>query len=124
MDSQKATVEITIPREIKKLKGKKVLCVCAQGVSRSGGLQWFLKNFYQIDALPVGVQANSPETIEMLFKWADVIINTTHEINTDQVPEEYKKKIILWDVGQDRYFMGYHSDLIEQYAKYLEEYEK
>ena len=116
--------DIQIPKELKKLQGKKVLTVCIQGVSRSVALMWMLKNFYGIDALAVGIKANSLETIQMLFDWADVVIITTKEIGYDELPDEYKKKILLWDVGGDRYFMGYHPDLIKQFGKHMEEYEQ
>ena len=114
---------VAIPVETKKLKGKKVLCVCGEGVSRSVGLQWMLKRFYQIDALPVGVGSNSKETVSMLMNWADVIIITTYEIDIKKY-KQYNKKILVWDVGPDRYFQGFMPDLIEQFGKYLIAYEK
>lgn len=56
-------------------KAERVLCVCDQGVSRSVNIAHLLK-FLGYDALPVGVDTSSPETLKMLEDWADLIILT------------------------------------------------
>lgn len=107
-----------------KLQGKKVLTVCGMGISRSNTLMIMLKAKGITDSLAVGATFNSPETIDMLFKWADVIIFTTKELNSEVVPEDLRKKIIYFDVGGDRYWNPnrLNPELVEQFEKYLKDY--
>lgn len=97
----------------------KVLVCCERGASRSQALAWLLKDFYGVDALACGVSANSKATLEKLYDWADMVI-TTSEFVDSQIPEEWRGKVVLWNVGEDRYFMGFHPGLIDQYLKYIE----
>lgn len=54
---------------------KKILCVCDIGISRSVHFASRLK--YVADSLAVGLNTTTPETLDMLCKWADTIIVTS-----------------------------------------------
>lgn len=98
-----------------KLEGKKVLCICERGNSRSVALAWLLKDRYGIDAIACGAMANSPETHEVLMNWADVIIVVDKNL-VGEFP--YPQKLLVWDIGADRYFRGFDEGLIERYEEY------
>lgn len=103
------------------MKQQKVLCVCSGGNSRSVCLAFLLKSFFKIDALSSGVDFNSLETMQMLYGWADAIIVVDKELE-DRIPKKFKKKVMVWDVGPDVYFLGYKKELIEKYEEYLGKY--
>lgn len=98
----------------------KFLAICERGNSRSVCLAWMLKDVLQQDAFAMGIKAAGPETQEMLMDWAHYILlcDKTFE---DLIPEKYKDKLKIFDVGPDRYFRGFEDSLIEQYAKYFDE---
>lgn len=93
---------------------KKILCVCDQGNNRSVTFAHLLK-YKGYETLSAGLQTNSPETLELLFMWADFIIITA----VDQViPAEFVPKVILMDVGPDTYPRPFNKELYSQ-AKWL-----
>jgi len=55
----------------------------------------------------------------MLYEWADRIILTTKEF-VDRIPDEYKKKLSVWDVGGDRFFRGFEPELLDMYKTYMQ----
>jgi hypothetical protein len=83
----------------------KVLAVCAYGNVRSSCLARQLKDWYFVDALAAGLVANTPETLTMLFNWADLILMTDMSLD----PKNYihsdvgQEKIRNFDVGRDRW---------------------
>ncbi len=97
--------------------GNKVLCICAWGNSRSVALAWLLKDKYHKEALACGMAQITPATLRMLADWADTIILTTLEA-THPMLDEYKDKVLIWDVGRDKYFQPYLPELIAQYETY------
>lgn len=81
----------------------KIVCVCDQGNNRSVQFASLLRYKYKgAETLPIGINTTSKETQEMLFTWADYII-ITHGTLWHRIPEEYKSKTKLFDVGPDRY---------------------
>lgn len=90
----------------------KFLCVCEGGNSRSVGLAFLLKYYCGQDAIAYTWRHQSPETMEMLCNWAEhiVLMNNGWE---DKIPEPYRTKIMVCDVGDDRYFQP-HPDLLKQ----------
>lgn len=96
----------------------KVLCVCSRGNSRSVALGWMLKDGMAFDAIAMGIDANSEDTKNMLYDWADHIIIVDREL-LDKFPERYKNKLKVFDVGGDRFFRGFEPELIDIYKKYL-----
>lgn len=76
----------------------KILTICEQGNNRSVTFAHCLK-YWKHDVIPVGVKTNSKETLDMLYKWADLIILTFKSLEL-HIPEEHKAKIKLFDVGE------------------------
>lgn len=99
-------------------KGKKILTICEWGNSRSVALAWLLKDQHGADALACGICAASPETFHMLCEWADIIIVTFGPIARD-IDMAFLDKVKVWDVGQDRYFLGYVPELLDKYKDYI-----
>ncbi len=88
----------------------KVLCMCQGGNSRSVALGFLMKYRYGEDALACSWEKNSPETLKMLFEWADRIF-VMQEIFRQYVPVEYHEKLYVTDVGPDIWCNGLHPDL-------------
>ena len=96
----------------------KILCLCERGNSRSVALAWLLKDGLNLDAIAAGVKAMGNDTKHMLCKWADKIILVQEELK-EFVPEEYWDKMVIWEVGRDRFFRGFEQDLLNQYKEYM-----
>ena len=84
-------------------KKMKILCICERGNSRSSQLGWLLKDGLGHDAIAMGIRSNSGETKHMLYKWAEMIILLDEDFITE-IPQEYHKKLKVWNVGKDRFF--------------------
>lgn len=54
------------------------------------------------DAIPVSWKFNTPETIEMLCRWADWIVVMEPYMQTF-VKQEFREKVKICDVGPDIY---------------------
>lgn len=83
----------------------KVLTMCSAGAVRSVALSHRLKHDYGIDAVPLGRDTNSPETISMVCEWADLIM-VMQPRYADIIPEGQRYKLVpthLTDVGPDRW---------------------
>jgi len=92
--------------------------MCQGGTSRSVGMAFLLKYKYNIDAIACSWEKNSPETLKMLFEWADNIL--IMETNFEKyIPNEYKNKIVVTDVGKDVWF-SVREDLVNLCDKLLE----
>jgi len=81
----------------------KILTMCRGGNSRSVGMAFLLKYKYNIDSLACGWEKNNPDTLEMLFNWADHILVMEDDFKKF-IPEKFKNKLIVTDVGFDRWF--------------------
>ena len=88
----------------------KLLCLCQGGNSRSAGLAYVLKYGYGHDALAVGWHRNSDKTRAMLYKWADRIFIVQAEF-MQYVPEPFRKKVTVYELGPDIWFNSLHPDL-------------
>ena len=85
-----------------------LLFVCDQGNNRSVTLA-HLTRYLKHDTLPVGLSTFTPETLDMLYQWADFIICTD---DTQVIPEKYREKYRLWDVGPDRFPRPFNPELL------------
>src|SRR5436305_363900 len=101
----------------------KVLAVCAYGNVRSVCLARQLKDWYFQDALAAGLVANSPETLLMLFHWADAILLTDTSLNpSNYTHSDYgKEKMRDFDVGLDRWGIPNHPELVDIMTRKIEE---
>lgn len=98
----------------------KVLCICQGGNSRSVACAYVLKYFFNQDALACSQEKNTPETIEMLCSWADHICVMQPQFG-EVVPEKYREKVTVIDVGPDVWCNGLHPDLVNKVGMLLDE---
>jgi len=84
-------------------KGQKILCVCQGGNCRSVHLAYLLKYRYGVDAMAIGFERNSRETLTLLCQWADAIIVVEGKYR-DEIPDGFYEKIHVMDVGEDQWF--------------------
>lgn len=101
----------------------KVLCMCQGGNSRSVALGFLMKYRYGEDALACSWEKNTPETLKMLFEWADRIF-VMQNIFKQYVPEQYHAKLYVVDVGEDVWFNGLHPELLNLLMEMLEPKQK
>lgn len=88
----------------------KILTVCDQGNNRSVTLGHQLK-YMGNDVIPVGLETNSTDTLNMLYQWADRII-TTERVQNHTIPQQYQPKVRLWEIGPDIYKRPFNPDLL------------
>jgi predicted protein tyrosine phosphatase len=91
---------------------KKFLCVCEGGNVRSVALAFVLKEFHNRDAIACGWRFAENDTLEILCKWADAIVVMQPHFK-DKLPEAYREKALVVDVGPDRFGSPFHPDLYE-----------
>lgn len=97
----------------------KILCMCQGGNSRSVALGFLMKYRYGEDALACSWEKNSPDTLKMLFEWADkIIVLQAHFVQ--YIPAEYHAKVGVVDVGPDVWCNGLHPDLLNILIEKLE----
>ena len=94
------------------MPGKKFLCICQGGNSRSVALSFVIKYGTKHEALAASWEKNSPETFKMLFEWADNIFVLQEKFRR-YVPVELWKKLLVLDVGEDRWCNGLHPELLK-----------
>ncbi len=92
----------------------KILTLCRAGLVRSVALADVLKlHFEPTDVLPAGVDFNTKETLEMLYKWAEIIV-IMEEHFMEKIPEEFRDKVLVCEVGADTYGSSKNPDLINK----------
>mgnify|MGYP001569968671 CR=1 FL=1 len=96
----------------------KVLCLCKRGNSRSAQLAYILKDIHGINAMAMGIESNGDDILQMLGGWADKIV-LVDKTFADRIPKEYRHKLKIWDVGEDRFFLGVHPELMQKYQDYI-----
>lgn len=95
----------------------KFLCVCDGGNVRSVAMAYALKMNEQ-EALAVGRLYTTKETMDMLSSWADqIILMEPHMI--ESIDPMFHKKIIVCDVGPDRYGLYIHPELQVQVVMFM-----
>jgi predicted protein tyrosine phosphatase len=81
----------------------KVLTVCIGGMVRSAGIADVLRNDKGIDSIALSAINNTPETMDMICEWADLIIPVEPQYK-HKVPEQYRIKwesCKMWDAKYD-----------------------
>jgi predicted protein tyrosine phosphatase len=102
------------------LEVKHILCICAHGNNRSVTMAHALKYVKNFETLTAGVEYHTPETLKMLYEWADVI-TVPEDILLKYIPEEYKHKIKFYNVGPDIYPRPFNKVLDEKVRKMMNE---
>lgn len=90
----------------------KILTMCQGGNSRSVAAGYLLKYFYGMDAVAIGWEKNSQETLDMMMNWADAIIVMQEEF-LEYVPDAYDYKLYVLDVGPDKWFNSFNPELLQ-----------
>lgn len=103
------------------LRPRRWLCVCERGNCRSVHLAGILKEDLHQDAIALGITAAALYTQVLLGEWADHIVLCDQEL-MDLVPEPWKAKLLLFDVGEDRFFQGWNPTLITLFRNHLNEH--
>lgn len=89
---------------------KRFLTMCFGGNVRSVGLARALKEQHGQEAIAVGHGFVSTPTMHMLCVWADYIMPMQDELKV-YVPDQFRAKVRVIDVGPDRYHIPTHPDL-------------
>jgi len=89
---------------------KHILCVCDHGNNRSVTMSHILKYVSNFETLTAGLGYHTPETLKMLFDWADVITVPEEKLLL-LIPEEYKSKIKFYNIGEDVYPRPFNKQL-------------
>lgn len=98
---------------------KKILCTCAEGTNRSVTFAHILKYVKNFETMTVGLEYHSPSTLEMMFKWADLIIVPERAL-LGRIPEKYQHKVRFYDVGPDVYPRPHNPELYAKIKRLLE----
>lgn len=110
----------------------KILVLCDQGNNRSVTLAHHLK-YWDHDVIPAGLKTNSPETLAMLFDWADRIILTerTQGDEIEKLFPEWRttenmvsalRKAQLWNIGPDVYPRPFNKELLPIVRRLMDEH--
>jgi hypothetical protein len=101
----------------------RILTICERGINRSVHLAWLLKfrgrvgAVFKHEVIPIGPPTLQPDTLTMLYDWADVIIITDKRLT---VPDEYQAKVKIYDVGPDTYKHHFNGQLLEKLYNYIQ----
>jgi hypothetical protein len=98
----------------------KFLCVCEGGNVRSVSLTYVLKYEFDQEALAASWAKCSQETLDMLGGWADKIVLMQPRFGDKFV--QWKEKLLVVDVGQDRWGNPFHPELKEFLSKVVQEW--
>lgn len=82
--------------------------MCERGLNRSTTAQWLLQKEPDTEVVSAGLLTLSAETLKMLFEWADRIVLLDGRY-AREIPRD---KLVLWDVGPDRYEHHFNSELV------------
>ena len=96
----------------------KILCICRGGNIRSVSLKHTLNETGRYDALALGPEFNTPETCEMLYRWADIIIVASSEL-AKLIPQEWHVKLEVWHIGPDIWGTPWHENLRQTWRNIL-----
>lgn len=104
----------------------KVVTVCQGAHVRSVALKYLLTYKYSHEVLACGWESNTPETRNMLFEWADIIVIMQKKFEK-YIPEKYRddgdrRKLYCYDVGEDRYGNPFHPELQQMLIQMIEKH--
>jgi predicted protein tyrosine phosphatase len=97
----------------------RILCSCSQGSNRSVTMAAIIRYVPEFDVLTVGLEVNTPETVEMLCAWADKILIPEPYLAAF-IPKPYKAKVKFYDIGPDRYLRPHNEELYAKIKRLLE----
>jgi hypothetical protein len=86
----------------------RIVTVCEEGLNRSVAAKWLLQ--WRNEVIAIGTARTSPDTLAMLWSWADRVILLDASLKPQ--PPIPPAKLVLWDVGPDRWPRPMHPDLV------------
>jgi hypothetical protein len=99
----------TSPPEVLLPRPMRVVTVCEEGLNRSVVARWMLQHQGH-EVIPVGLRRTSPDTLAMLFDWADVVLLLDARLRGQLSVEN----LIVWDVGPDLFPHHYNAELVRR----------
>lgn len=102
------------------LQVKHILCICEHGNNRSVTMAWLLKYVENFETLTAGLAYHTPETLELLFTWADIITVPEKKL-LDLIPEKWKYKVKFYDIGEDHYPRPFNKELVDKARRLMNE---
>lgn len=99
------------------------LTVCEGGNCRSVSLAMMLKATKKYDAIACSWKDISETTFDMLAAWAHRII-VMEGYMLDKIPERHRDKVMVLDVGEDRWCNPFHPELTTKIAFLMNEQNK
>lgn len=115
---------------------KKILCVCNHGNNRSGALarqlkmlggdcnnrDEYIKKQVKFEPIAVGAHCFTDETLSMLIKWADIIVDLSDDgvLIPNLLDKDSKNKYIRFYIGGDIWGNPAHPDLHEKLKPIIE----
>ncbi len=69
-----------------------------------------LSRYLDHSTLACGIDNNDPETLAMMFEWADFIV-IMHRDFLEKIPVQYSSKVRIFHVGDDIWGNPFHEDL-------------
>lgn len=100
----------------------KILVLCNHGNVRSVALKYLIQRLYDHDVLAAGVEENSFDTLEMLFKWAEKVISLTPEANDSVIASSHSPKDRHFiDIGKDVWNNPFAQELQHKLLKKVKE---
>lgn len=97
----------------------KILCTCAEGNNRAVTFAHIIKYVPGFETMTVGLEYNSPETLELMFRWADVIV-VPDDTLLELIPDHHIGKIKFYDIGPDVYPRPHNPELYARIKGLLE----
>lgn len=91
-----------------------VLVLCQGGNVRSAAAAFLLRYKYGIDAVSASLECNSPDTLDLLYAWANYVLIMDERL-MQYVPEEWEKhRVRLCAVGPDHFGDPFRMDLLQK----------
>lgn len=100
-------------------EGPRILCLCAAGITRSAATKFVLNHRGYRDVLSAGIYTTSPSTLDMLYKWADIILVAT-PILAVEIPQPHRDKVDnRFKLGEDTWGNPMSVDLLRKVGTIL-----
>lgn len=90
----------------------RILCVCEEGNNRSVTLAQRLR-YHNHETIAVGINRHSATTIDMLVRWADLVITVDRPVHIYVLQHhQIAKQVELWNIGPDKYPRPFNKELM------------
>lgn len=98
----------------------KVVTVCGRGNVRSVALGYILKDKYGLDSVAIGCNSAGTDLIDILYRWADVVIYMTYAAERDMPQHDLHGSLkMTCEVGEDVFGNPRHQTLLAKCEEWL-----